>query len=216
MLHSLLVCHLPLSTTWLACFLSLIYFFSISKAPLLKKKKENKQNWNIGALTFPFSDTTCRITRTRVRGRKHHISITLHSRGCHAIRAVIAVVIWVMRMRKTWCSPFNAVRHILTCRHPRHYRKHWLKLSWGHPQRGVQRRKRQLQSKLTSCLSYWLLKTVHKRGGKTAMFLPSMVQSAFPDWGHTNVELSLGTVVTKKKKKKESTKNLCFLWIFRC
>lgn len=26
LLHSLLVCHLPLSTTWLVCFLSLIYF----------------------------------------------------------------------------------------------------------------------------------------------------------------------------------------------
>lgn len=27
LLHSLLVCHLPLSTTWLVCFLSLISFF---------------------------------------------------------------------------------------------------------------------------------------------------------------------------------------------
>lgn len=58
----------------------------------------------------------CRVPRTRVRGRKHHISITLHPHGSHAIRAVIAVVIWVMRMRKTWCRPFNAVRHILTRR----------------------------------------------------------------------------------------------------
>lgn len=60
----------------------------------------------------------CRVTRTRVRGRKHHIiSITLRSHGGHAFWAVIAVVIWVMRMRKTWCSPSDAaVRHAVTCR----------------------------------------------------------------------------------------------------
>lgn len=115
-------------------------------------------------------------------------------------------------MRKTWCNPFDAVQHILT-RRPDINALAEVE-SWGHPQRGVQRRKRQLQSKLTSCLAHWLLKSVHKRGGKTAMFLPSMVQSAFPDWGRRNVELSLGTFVTKKKKKRERN-NLCFLPILQ-
>lgn len=118
----------------------------------------------------------CHIPRTRVRGRKHHISITLHSHGCHAIRAVIAVVIWVMRMGKTWCSPFDAVRHILTW----HYQTHWLKLSWGHPQRGVQRRKRQLQSKPTSCLSYWLLQTSIKEGAKQPCSCRAWFSLLFP------------------------------------
>lgn len=150
----------------------------------------------------------CRVM-TRVRGRKHHISITLHSHGCHTIRAAIAVVIWVARMRKTRCSPFNAAHFNMP---PRHYCIGW---SWelrSPAERGVQRRKRQLQSKLTSCLSYCLLKSVHKRGGKTAMFLPSMVQSVSPTediemwswvWGH----------LWPKKREKN---NLCLLPIFQC
>lgn len=89
LLHSLLVCHLPLSTTWLVCFLSLIYF--ILHGTSFKKKKRQKES-NIGIPTTFRTQTQTRDLfklrytnrRTPVGGRKHHISITLYSHGFHS------------------------------------------------------------------------------------------------------------------------------------
>lgn len=71
--------------------------------------------------------------------------------------------------------------------------EHWLKLSLRSSSEWRWLKvENQLQSKLTPCLSYWLLLRLPiKEGAKSTMLLPSMVQSAFPDWVHRNVEFSL-------------------------
>lgn len=75
LLHSLLVCHLPLSTTWLVCFLSLIYFF-------LHGTSFKKQILELLLCTHLHKHKICSNytnQRTHVGGRKHHIYITLHT-----------------------------------------------------------------------------------------------------------------------------------------
>lgn len=93
-------------------------------------------------------------------------------------------------------QPF-AMQHILMGRWDISPRR-WLKLSsrtWS-----------QLQSKPPPCLSYWLLFRLSiKEGAKPTMFLQSMVQSAFPNWVHRNVELF---VAQKKRKKKENNNKI--------
>lgn len=60
LLHSLLVCHLPLSTTWLVCFLSLIYFFLHGTS---FKKQKKKTNIGVVSCYFAHTNTNTRIVQ---------------------------------------------------------------------------------------------------------------------------------------------------------
>lgn len=81
-------------------------------------------------------------------------------------------------------------------RHCQHIGWSWV---WGHLQGGVRGHKVNSSQRLTSCLSYWLLLRLSiKEGAKPTMFLPSMVQSAFPGRVHRNVALCLEPFVAKK------------------
>lgn len=148
LLHSLLVCHLPLSTTWLVCFLSLIYFFhgtSFKKAKAKYLELLLCTHWHKHEICWNYTN------QRTVGGRKHHISITLYSHGCHVIWAVIAEMILMMQNVKHDAAPLCNATHLNALIVGVGWS--WV---WGHLQGGVQRRKSQLQSKLTPCLSYWL------------------------------------------------------------
>lgn len=197
LLHSLLVCHLPLNTTWLVCFLSLIYFFlhgtSFKKA---KTTKQNWQSWTFGVAALHTLTQTQRICwnctnrrRTHVGGRKHHIDITFYSHGCHVIWAVIAAVILMMQIGKTWMCNATHFNGLL-----RHCLRRWLKLS-------SRARGRYEDVKVNSSQS-WLhasrtdsLKIIHKRGGKTNHVPAEHGSVCFPCWVHWNVEISPETLV---------------------
>lgn len=70
LLHSLLVCHPPLSTTWLVCFLSLIYFFlhgtsfkKQKKKQQKKKEEEDEANFGIVSHYFEHTNTNTRFAQ---------------------------------------------------------------------------------------------------------------------------------------------------------
>lgn len=203
LLHSLLVCHPPLSTTWLVCFLSLIYFFlhgtSFKKQKKnSKKKKEEEDEANFGIVSHYFEHTNthkicsnCTDERT-VRGRKHHEHLHYTHMGVTSFGQSLLKWFWWCRYVIRNATPSRAMQHnfLTGCSD---ISEHWLKLSLRSSSEWRWLKvENQLQSKLTPCLSYWLLLRLPiKEGAKSTMLLPSMVQSAFPDWVHRNVEFSL-------------------------
>lgn len=173
-------------------------------APLLKKKK--KQKLNIGNCFFAHTNTNTRFVQImlikelmlgegNIASALHYTYMGVTSFGQSSLKWFW----WCRYVEHDATLLCNATHLNGLFRHCQHIGWSWV---WGHLQGGVRGHKVNSSQRLTSCLSYWLLLRLSiKEGAKPTMFLPSMVQSAFPGRVHRNVALCLEPFVAKKPAK---------------